>query len=109
MCRGTIGAAENDECRVSCKVEENDVLAGPQRRNGGIFTSHFRLWGFCQDLIQGATSHHPLRNSYATDMARIYDLPNELILHIVSYIKNHSTLHNLQRNQHSLSLPYLQE
>jgi len=30
-----------------------------------------------------------------TDMAGVYDLPNELILHIVSYIKNHSTLHNL--------------
>lgn len=29
-----------------------------------------------------------------TDMAGIYGLPNELILRIVSYIKNHSTLHN---------------
>ena len=65
-------------------------------RVGGTFTSHFRLWGCCQDFLQGTTSRrYPLQNSHANRHGGIYDLPNELILHIVSYIKNHSTLHNL--------------
>lgn len=40
--------------------------------------------------IKALTSRRPM----LTDMAGIYDLPNELILHIVSYIKDHSTLHS---------------
>jgi DNA-binding MltR family transcriptional regulator len=44
---------------------------------------------------KATTSRRYLRNSYANRHGGIYDLPNELILHIVSYIKNHSTLHNL--------------
>jgi hypothetical protein len=50
----------------------------------------------CGVFLQGTTSRrYSLRNSYANRHGGIYDLPNELILHIVSYIINHSTLHNL--------------
>ena len=52
--------------------------------------------------VAAKTSHKaPLRavvffeTSMLTDMAGIYNLPNKLILHIVSYIKDHSTLHSL--------------
>ena len=51
--------------------------------------------------VAAKASHKaPLRavvfeTSMLTDMAGIYNLPNKLILHIVSYIKDRSTLHSL--------------
>ena len=66
-----------------------------QRRNGcrGIFTSHFRLWGCCQDFSQ--CNYFAPSVFLEIPMHTIYNLPNELILHIVSYIKDRSTLPSL--------------
>jgi F-box-like len=97
MCRGTIGAAENGEYRVSCEVEENDVVySRPPKTKWvqGYLYESFSAVGLLPRLY---TKHYlaPSSSSMITDMAGIYDLPNELILHIVSYIKDHSTLRGL--------------
>lgn len=59
----------------------------------GYLYESFSAVGFLPRLP--TSRRYPLRNSYANRHGGIYDLRNVLILHIVSYIKNHSTLHNL--------------
>ena len=84
MCRGTIGAAENGECRVVVRWRKMTYSRPPKTKwvQGYLYESF-------SAGVAAKTSYKALLR------AVLFDLPNELILHIVSYIKDHSTLHSL--------------
>ena len=72
---------------------ENDVLAAPKTKwvQGYLYES-FSVMGLLPRLL---TMQLLRAVGMHTDMAGIYNLPNELILRIVSYIKDRSTLPSL--------------